>query len=304
MWGLFLAGDGDHLDGLETGLLKEGVESVFGEAQPDIGVKFAGLFEIVFAKIEDKELAAGFEDAEGLGDRFLRMLGVVKSLAEDGEIHRCVGKRDLLDVTELVGEVREAVFLGERGADLDHLGRTVDAPDLPGAAGEELGDQTLAGAEVGDDDGRGETKREVADGFPRAAGAVVFTQAAGDEVEVFLLVGAALGEGAGEAGAVGGELGLLGNGVGRGAEEGEGGGGERGAEAVISALAVAAVDDEFGGAEEGELGGDARLGHVEDLLEFGDGKLLAEQEGEDAQAGGLGDELEGVPGGVHARFGF
>jgi len=44
-----------------------------------------------------------------------------------------------------------------------------------------LGDEAFAGAKIGDDDGRGEAQREVAKGFPRAAGAIVFTQLAGDE---------------------------------------------------------------------------------------------------------------------------
>jgi hypothetical protein len=40
-------------------------------------------------------------------------------------------------------------------------------------------------------DGRCEPQREVTDGFPRAAGTVVFAEAAGDEVEILFLRAAA-----------------------------------------------------------------------------------------------------------------
>ena len=50
--------------------------------------------------------------------------------------------------------------------------------------GEELRDESLAGAEIGHRDGRDQAQRELANGLPRAAGAVMFTQPTGDQVKI------------------------------------------------------------------------------------------------------------------------
>jgi hypothetical protein len=42
----------------------------------------------------------------------------------------------------------------------------------------------------------------------------------------------------------------------------------------------------------GEVGGDAGLTHAEDFLELGNGELLALEEVEEAEAGGIGQEAE------------
>ncbi len=125
------------------------MEHAFPEAEPDVGIEFAGAFEIVLLEVEDEQLPAGLEDAVGFLDGPLRVLGVMQRLAENGEVDGTVGQGHGLDVAELVGQVREAVFPGQLGADLDHARGVVDAPDLLGPAGEELGDQAFAGAEVG-----------------------------------------------------------------------------------------------------------------------------------------------------------
>ena len=50
--------------------------------------------------------------------------------------------------------------------------------------GEELRDGSLAGAEIGHRDGRYQAQRKLANGLPRAAGAVIFTQPTGDQVKI------------------------------------------------------------------------------------------------------------------------
>ena len=284
---------------METGGLQEAVQRALFEAEPDVGVEIARFFKRVLGEVEDQDLATGFEDAVGFGHGALRVLGVVERLAEDREVHGSISQRDVFDVAEFVGEVGEAVFGGELRADFDHARRIINTPDLGGALGEELRDETLAGAEVGDGDRRGEAQGEVADGFPRAAGAIVFPEPAGDEVKILFLRAAALLEDALEVGAVFGELGERRNRGDSGAQQGEDGGAEVGAEGVKRFFALAAVGDEAGLAEERELGRDARLAHAEDLLELGDGELLMEHEGEQAQAGGVGEGFEDVPRSVH-----
>lgn len=88
-------------------------------------------------------------------------------------------------------------------------------------------------------------------------------------------MGASLLEAAFEIGAVLGEFGQVGDGVASGAEERKGFGGQAGAEGVKGFFALATVHHGVGLAEEGELGGDARLGHAEDFLELCDGEFLA-----------------------------
>ena len=112
---------------------------------------------------------------------------------------------------------------------------------MSGAAGEKLGDETFAGAEVGDGDGGGEAEGEVADGLPGATGAVVFTEFAGDEVEVLLLERATTLEDAFEILAVGGQLGQAIDGVASGVEQGKHGSGQVGAEGVEGFFTLAAV---------------------------------------------------------------
>lgn len=92
------------------------------EAEPDVGVELAGFFKGMFGEVEDEDLAAGFKDPVGFFDGALRVLGVVEGLAEDGEVHGGVGERDAFDIAEFIGEVGEAVFGGELGADFDHAG--------------------------------------------------------------------------------------------------------------------------------------------------------------------------------------
>jgi hypothetical protein len=43
------------------------------------------------------------------------------------------------------------------------------------------------------------------------------------------------------------------------------------------------------------------LAHTEDLLELGDGEFLVQDEGEQAEAGGVGEGFKDVPRGVHRR---
>ena len=142
------------------------MQGAFLEAEPDVRVEFTGFFEGVFVEIENEELAAGAKNAVRLVDRGLRMLGVMECLTKNREVHRLVGERDGLDIAQPVSEIEEAVFLREFGADFDHARGIVDTPDGAGAMGEELGNQTLAGTEVGDVDRGGEAQGEVTDGFP------------------------------------------------------------------------------------------------------------------------------------------
>jgi hypothetical protein len=57
---LFFAGYGCDFDLLQAGVAEEAVECAFFKTQPNVGVEFAGFLEVVFAEVEDKELAAGF----------------------------------------------------------------------------------------------------------------------------------------------------------------------------------------------------------------------------------------------------
>lgn len=129
-----------------------------------------------------------------------------------------------------------------------------------------MGDETFAGAEVGDFDFRDKVEEEVSDALPRAAGAVVFSEAAGDEVEVFFSLAAAFCDDAGKVFLVFGEFGGIGGGGEGGVEERGFLGAEAGGDGVERFFAVATVGDEFALAEYGQLGGDAGLGHAEGVL--------------------------------------
>ena len=142
------------------------MQGAFLEAEPDVRVEFTGFFEGVFVEIENDELTAGAKNAMRLVDRGLWMLSVMQCLTKNREVDRLVGERDGLDIAQPVSEIEETVFLREFGADFHHARGIVDTPDGAGAMGEELGNQTLAGTEVGDVDRGGEAQGEVTDGFP------------------------------------------------------------------------------------------------------------------------------------------
>jgi hypothetical protein len=116
---------------------------------------------------------------KGLVDGRLRVRGVVQSLGENREVDGFVGEGDFFDVAELVGEVQETVLPRQLGADLDHARESCRCTRRERARwAMKLGDEALAGAEVGD--GRSPARKaqgEVADGLPRAAGTVVFPEA-------------------------------------------------------------------------------------------------------------------------------
>jgi len=227
-----LAVDDGGFDGGEFFLFQHVGQFGFGEAEPGVGVEFAGLVEAVLVEVEDDEGAAGFEDAVCFAEGAGGMFGVVEGLGEEGEIDGGVVDGDFLDVAEAVFEVGEVVFLGEFGAELDHLGGVIEGDDFLCALGEELGEGAFARAEVGDglvvedlEEGFGET-------FPGAAGDVLAAELSGQFVEVgaglVLSLAEDVGEGAGVLGAFGEFLG------GAGGDVEEVGGGQAGVDVVLS----------------------------------------------------------------------
>ena len=140
----------------------------------------------------------------------------------------------------------------------------------------------------------------MADGLPRAAGAVVFAEPAGDQVEILFLRAPALLQDAVKVGAVLGQRRLAGHRLERGTQERQHGGRQVRPQGVEGVLTLTAVGDEAGLPQLGKLRRDARLAHAEDLLQLGHGELLLHHERQQPQAGRVGEDLESVPGGVHA----
>ena len=125
-----LLGDGCHFHFRKARFLEETVKHALLEAQPNVRIQFARLFESMLVEVEDDELAARAEDTERFVDRGLRVTRVMERLGQDREVHRFVAERDLFDVAEFVGQIGEAITSGEVGAHLDHPRRIIDAPNL------------------------------------------------------------------------------------------------------------------------------------------------------------------------------
>lgn len=83
---LLLAGDESDLDLLETGLPHEAVERALTEPEPDVGVELAGALKRVLLEIEHEQLSAATQDAECFVHRVLRVMRMVESLTEDGQV--------------------------------------------------------------------------------------------------------------------------------------------------------------------------------------------------------------------------
>src|SRR4051812_5270901 len=112
------------------------------------------------------------------------MARVMESLGENGQIDRLIGKRDLFDVAELVGEISQAIFLGELRAHLDHAGGVVDAPYPFRAIGQQLGKESFTGPEVCHGNCGYEPESEMTNRLPRTTGTMILTKAAGNQVEI------------------------------------------------------------------------------------------------------------------------
>lgn len=285
--GFLFAVDGGDVGGAEAGLLEEVQKLDLGEAEPDVGVEFAGLFEGMALEVEDDDAAAGLQYTKGFVDGLLGVEGVVERLAEEGQVHGGVGEGKFFEVAELELHVFDAGAAGDAVGVFDHFLGVIDADDLFGALGEEEGEGAFAGADVGDAHGREEADEHLREALPGAAGNVVLSEAAGEFVEVGADAVLALFEDEAEGFVVVAGLGELEGGL---AEEV--GDGLIAGEAVEAFLSGAAEFDEFGLAELGEGHGDAGLAHGEDLLEFGDGEFLAFEEAEHAESAFVTEEAE------------
>ena len=141
----------------------------------------------------------------------------------------------------------------------------------------------------------------MADRLPGAAGAVALAELAGDQVEILFRLTAAFLQNAVKIVAVLAHDGECGHRLDGAEQQGQLRGGQVQAEGIESFFAIAPVGHKVGLPQQGELGGDARLRHAEDFLELGDREFLAHQEGEEAQARGVGEGFEDVPGSVQRR---
>ena len=83
---LLLAGHDTDFGIAEPDFLEHGVEFNTGEAEPDVGVEFLGLFVGVDGEVEDQDATARFEDPEGALHSPLRSGRMMKRLAEENHI--------------------------------------------------------------------------------------------------------------------------------------------------------------------------------------------------------------------------
>ncbi len=170
----------------ETCLLEHLGEFCLGKAQPDIGIKFAGLLEVVAEEIQDGDATARLQDRVGGLEGAQWMASVVQGLAEDGQIDATWVERWVFEVAEAILKIGEAVFLGEFSPVGDHLFGVIDGIDLGSTLGEELGQGALAGPQICDDEGRQELDEGLAEGLPGATGDVVTAKFSRQGVKVCL----------------------------------------------------------------------------------------------------------------------
>jgi hypothetical protein len=84
---------------------EHGFEFGFAEAEPLVGVEFAGFFEAVLDQVEDDDAAAGDEDAVGFADGAVGVQGVVQGLREEDEVDGGVVDGQLFHVALAVLDV-------------------------------------------------------------------------------------------------------------------------------------------------------------------------------------------------------
>ena len=168
----------------EAGVVEEGVKFRGVEAEPDVGVEFAGLLEAVLEEVEDDDASAGARDPKCFAHGAGGLLRVVQRLAEKGEVHFAIGDGRGFEIAEAVFEIGEAVLRGDARAERDHFLRIVHSDDFLRPAREELGKITFACAEVGDDLPRHEEQEGFGESFPTAPGTIAAPEFPGELIEV------------------------------------------------------------------------------------------------------------------------
>jgi hypothetical protein len=123
---------------------------------------------------------------KGAGEGLWGMGSVVEGLAEDDEVDGVRGEGRVLKIADAELEVLEAIFAGLFGAELDHFLGIIDGDDVFAPAREQLGEESFAGAQIGDGEGREDAEEKVTESLPGAAGAVAAVEAAGDLIEIHL----------------------------------------------------------------------------------------------------------------------
>lgn len=166
MGGLIGAVDAIDADMSEADAAQPVVEVIGGKAEPLVGIEVASLLESVGVEVDNDDKAAGAEDTERLAEREGGAAGVMKGLAEEGEVDGLVGERNGLDIAVQKVEVSERGIPCVLGTDFDHFLGIIDTGDGFGALGEELGEVAFAGSEICDIDVRHQLQEEMADCLP------------------------------------------------------------------------------------------------------------------------------------------
>jgi hypothetical protein len=167
----------------EVGLVEEGFQLRFAEAEPLVGVHLSGFFEAVFGQVEDDDAAAGGEDAGGFMEGAGGVQGVVEGLGEEDQIDFSGGDGELFHIAEAEIDIGDVVAAGLFAADFDHFGGGVDGDDVHGSLGEQESKAPFAGAEIGDAEGWEQAEEGFGEALPGFAGDVIAAETAGDGVK-------------------------------------------------------------------------------------------------------------------------
>src|SRR5438552_905822 len=78
---LFFLGDDADFDLFKPSRFHPSLQIAFGETEPAIAIKIAGLLEVVLEQIQDHHLSAGPKDSMDCGDGSRWVFGVMQGLA-------------------------------------------------------------------------------------------------------------------------------------------------------------------------------------------------------------------------------
>ena len=113
------------------------------KTEPDIGIHFPGILEIVLQQIQNDDTAAGFCDAEGLAHSGSGACGVVQSLTEKSQVHLAVGNGQCLDIAVAVVQIGESALRGHAAAIFHHFFRAIHGDHPLRALRQQLGELAL-----------------------------------------------------------------------------------------------------------------------------------------------------------------
>ena len=222
----------------------------------------------------------------------------MQCLTQEDEIDTIFCNRRLFQIAQPVLEILEAMFLRQLRTELDHLRRVVDCDHFARALGQQLGKCSFTRAKIDNGQARNERDQRVRERPPGTSRDITAAKLSGQFVKIFARSVLTFAQSELQRGPVA-------RGFGHFAREGfdnllhpitRAVAARASSRAVINIFSRATIYHDPGAFQLREMTGDARLAHVQDLLELGHRKLFFFQQEQQSQASRIRQQPQQING--------